>query len=399
MNAFIHQIEAIGLDARTKGMPIAQGEIRLGDVGKQGWNVLKGDMTLPLLTLRDAAVANNLKVMRDFTRANGVSIAPHGKTTGCPQLFRLQLEEGGAWGLTAATGQQAALAAASGVPNVLVANEVVSPANIRQLAGLADAYPETRFYSLVDSVDGAQRLAGFAKPNLKPGARLAVLIELGAAGGRAGVRRMAEARSVLDAVAAAGDVLELAGVECYEGAVSRESDEATLAAIGELLDFAVGIVLRVGAYLALDHGFYRRNVKAMDRRGTLRTASGPTPPSDAFRPALELWAAVLSLPDPGVAIMSMGMRDLPYDIDLPVPLALYRDGGRLRDLEASNAPWKVVRANDQHCFMAYPEGSDIKIGDVVAFGISHTSTAFDKWSVLYRIDEAGNVTGALKTFF
>jgi D-serine dehydratase len=39
------------------------------------------------------------------------------------------------------------------------------------------------------------------------------------------------------------------------------------------------------------------------------------------------------------------------------------------------------------------------VGDVVAFGISHPCTAFDKWRVLYRVDEEFNVTGALKTFF
>src|SRR5438105_2558100 len=125
MNAFLKSIDDIRLDARTKGLPIAEGEIRLGDVGGRRWNVIKGDMTLPLLTLREQAVANNLRVMREFAAANGVSIAPHGKTTGCPQLFRMQMEEGGAWGLTGATGQQAALAAMSGVPNVLIANEVV----------------------------------------------------------------------------------------------------------------------------------------------------------------------------------------------------------------------------------------------------------------------------------
>ena len=443
MNAFLQAIEDLPLDARTKGLPIAEGEIRLGDVGKHGWNVLKGDMTLPLLTLRDAALANNLRVMRDFTAANGVSIAPHGKTTGCPQLFRRQMEEGGAWGLTVATGQQAALVARSGSANVLIANQVVSPANVRQLVGLSEAHPETHFYSLVDSVEGVRRLAGLAKPMLKPGRRLEVLIEVGAVGGRAGARRMDDAVAVLQAVADAADVLQLAGVECYEGAVSRADEAATLAAIGELLDFAVAvheraakeglfagrsetlisaggtiyfdevvrrfrrirerpgvrILLRGGAYLALDHGFYLRNLKAMDRRGALGIAAAPLRASEAFRPALELWAAVLSLKDPGVAVMNMGMRDLPYDIDLPVPLMHYREGVALRDLGASNAPWKVVRANDQHCFLSYPESADIKVGDVVSFGISHTSTAFDKWSVLYRIDEAGTITGALKTFF
>ncbi len=37
-NAWIQDILALELDARTKGIPLAAGRVRLGDVGKQGWN-------------------------------------------------------------------------------------------------------------------------------------------------------------------------------------------------------------------------------------------------------------------------------------------------------------------------------------------------------------------------
>ncbi len=54
----------------------------------------------------------------------------------CPQLYRDQVEIGGAWGITAATVQQCAVIAASGVPHIIIANEVVGRANVEQLAGL-----------------------------------------------------------------------------------------------------------------------------------------------------------------------------------------------------------------------------------------------------------------------
>jgi D-serine dehydratase len=47
----------------------------------------------------------------------------------------------------------------------------------------------------------------------------------------------------------------------------------------------------------------------------------------------------------------------------------------------------------------YPRGADIRVGDLFALGISHPCTAFDKWDVLYRVDEEFNVLEALKTFF
>ena len=135
-NAWIQDILALEVDARTKGIPLATGRVRLGDVGKQGWNVLRGDLMYPVLALRDARMRQNLRVLRDFARHNQVDLAPHGKSTMCPQLYQDQIEAGGAWGITAATVQQCAVIAAAGVPNIIIANEVMGPANLAQLAGL-----------------------------------------------------------------------------------------------------------------------------------------------------------------------------------------------------------------------------------------------------------------------
>jgi D-serine deaminase-like pyridoxal phosphate-dependent protein len=63
----------------------------------------------------------------------------------------------------------------------------------------------------------------------------------------------------------------------------------------------VRVVLRSGCYLTHDDGLYAR--------------ASPLP---ELRPALELWARVLSCPEPGLAIAGFGKRDAPYDIDLPV---------------------------------------------------------------------------------
>jgi D-serine dehydratase len=157
------------------------------------------------------------------------------------------------------------------------------------------------------------------------------------------------------------------------------------------------VVLRGGSYLTYDHGFYWRKMQDLQRRGGLVTGSGVVDPAAAFQPALELWALVQSLQDPGTAIMMMGVRDLPFDLDYPVPLRQYRDAALLRKVEA--AGYAVVNSNDQHCYMRYPDGADVRVGDLFAFGISHPCTAFDKWDVLYRVDEAFTVIGALKTFF
>ena len=83
-------ILALELDARTKGIPLAVGRVRLGDVGKQGWNVLRGDLMFPVLILRDGRMRQNLRVLRDFAQHHQVDLAPHGKSTMAPQLYQDQ---------------------------------------------------------------------------------------------------------------------------------------------------------------------------------------------------------------------------------------------------------------------------------------------------------------------
>ncbi len=431
------------LDAKTKGVPLARGSVRLGDVGKRGWNVVRGNMMLPLLTVRDARMKNNMRLMRGFAAHHGVALAPHGKTTMCPQLYREMIEDGGAWGITVATVQQAAVAAATGVERILLANEVVGQANVEQLAELKAAHPETRIYSLVDSPETVEQLVRYGKPRLPHGERFQVLAEVGHRGGRTGARTMDRVIGLFEVVRRNADALVLSGIEGFEGTIKGEDVGGAVPAIDAFLDFALDAlgharssgafdgqeqvllsaggsayfdrvvakfgggragpgtlcVLRGGCYLTYDHGVYLEKLREMDRRGGLEGAGGRFAAASGFQPALELWAMVESLEDPGVAIMTMGIRDLPHDAGWPVPLRQYRDQRLLRDLAGAEPPFKITHSNDQHCYLSYPDGTDIRVGDLLAFGISHPCTAFDKWDVLYRVDEDFTVIGALKTFF
>jgi D-serine dehydratase len=161
----------------------------------------------------------------------------------------------------------------------------------------------------------------------------------------------------------------------------------------------VRVILRGGSSLTYDHGVYHRQLVAMDDRGGLDLPEGRRKAAETFTPALELWATVLTLQDAGVAVLNMGIRDLPYDLGYPVPLRLYRDGEMLTELDRPDGGIKVTASNDQHCYMSYPKSLDIRVGDAVACGISHPCTAFDKWDVVYRVDGDFNVIGAVKTFF
>src|SRR5690606_5754238 len=165
-------------------------------------------------TLRASALEHNAALHARWCESVGVSQAPHAKTHLSPEIVRLQLESG-AWGMTAATVHQARFLAAAGAQRILLAHEVVDPANVAALVRLGAEHPDVVVMPLVDSLDGVAALerhlvaAGATRP-------LPVLVELGMPGGRTGARDLDDLEAVAAAVGAS-DRLVLAGVEGFEG--------------------------------------------------------------------------------------------------------------------------------------------------------------------------------------
>jgi D-serine dehydratase len=389
-----------------------------------------GGFSYPLLTLRDAALQHNVAAMAAFCGRARVALAPHGKTAMSPELAALQLAHG-AWGITVASIGQLQMFRTFGFPRFLLANELVDAAGIAWLAGELAADPAFEAYCYVDSLDGVQILDR-ALARHRPGRPLPVLVEIGEAGARTGCRTDEQALEVAKAAAATG-TLTVAGVAGYEGSLGpptrAETHEAVagfcrrlrgladaLAAAGagggrdeeELIVTAGGsvhfdvvareltapgavpmrVILRSGCYLTHDHGIYARATPAA--RGV---AGAPD-----LRPALELWALVVSRPEPGLALLGAGRRDVAFDAGLPIPLrVLRRDGSRSG--RSGTDGWKVTDLNDQHAYLHLPEDAALAPGDVVGLGISHPCTTLDKWRVLMVLNDDDRVIDAVHCFF
>ncbi len=148
------------------------------------------------------------------------------------------------------------------------------------------------------------------------------------------------------------------------------------------------VLLRSGCYVTNDTGAYKHaqdEAKADPRRSW----------KSDLEPALEAWAYVQSMPEPGLAFLSMGKRDVPYDSGLPVPFKRYRPGaGFLPVGEAT-----IFATNDQHAYVRLGADADWQVGDLVASGISHPCTAFDKWRFLPIVDDDYTVIDGVLTFF
>ena len=425
----LSDIADMGLPAGTKGVPLDGSILRVGDLADRGLNLLRGDLPVPVAVLKSSALDNNLRVMQAYVERAGVKLAPHAKTTMCPQLFARQLSHG-SWGLSVATMTQFKLCHDIGVSRLILANQLVGRAEITGLARLWAQTPQRAYYVLVDSLAGAKAISdGFGQCSGAPPARL--LIEAGMAQGRCGVRTLEEALAVARAIASLPHV-ELHGVEAYEGLIVSDQADRDTAAVSAYLQtvlrlyealaadnlFAdpdqvilsaggsayydlvahvlsarprgVVLVLRSGCYVTHDSGFYRRLLAHIQHRAL----EGPAP---RLVPALEVWSRVISRPQPDQAIVLMGKRDVSYDIDLPTARWWFREGRH--DAPQSIEGLAVGKLNDQHGYLAVPAQADLAVGDLLGFEISHPCTTFDKWSLLLEVDDDYTVVGGLKTFF
>ncbi|MDP6706931.1 MAG: amino acid deaminase [Alphaproteobacteria bacterium] len=429
----LSQIDDIILDGATKGVPPGAEPFPLAEIGAKGWNLLQGDLPLPLAVLKDSALRHNSDWMRRFLELSGAKLSPHGKTSMSPQLFARQIEDG-AWAITVATAQQIEICRRFGFDRVILANQLVGrPAIDYVLAELARD-PSFDFYCLVDSTAGVDLLARAAR-EAAVGRPLQVLLEGGTAGGRTGCRTAEEALAVAHAVAAAAPHLALRGVEGFEGLIPGETTAAQDRSVGTFLDFLVeiaravdrlglfadgpilltaggsafydlvverfqsaglagevAVMTRSGCYLTHDSGLYQRFFERLsDRTAVADLGDGP-------RAAFEVWAYVQSRPEPGKAILTMGRRDAGTDAEWPRPLRWFRPGLHDGPVDAPEGS-AVVDMNDQHTHMTVAEDAPYQVGDMVAFGISHPCTTFDKWDLIPLVDDAYTVVSAVKTYF
>jgi D-serine dehydratase len=412
------------LDASTKGIPVNSSPLRLSEVGAQGWNVLAGDCPLPLAVIRSDRIASNSAWMMAFARHHGFLLAPHGKTTMVPALFARQLVDG-AWAITVATSQQMQVCLSAGIRRIILANQPIGQAVDACFQAL-ETHPDLQLYVLADSLQGVALLN--ARAALRTGgASLHVLVEVGAVGARTGCRDIATALGVAKAIVASPGLV-LAGVEAYEGILPDTAavvaflarvtettqaidaaglfDETILLSSGGSAFFDLVVsgfqsislsrpvlrVLRSGCYLTHDDFYYSTALARIQRESRVYLPEG------TLRPALEVWSYVQSRPEPCKALLSMGKRDVGYDTGYPQPIAWFRPG-EMQIPAPIPAGCSICELNDQHAHMKIPSESTFEVGDMVAVGVGHPCTTFERWQIVMLVDEQFNITGAVRTFF
>jgi D-serine dehydratase len=412
-----------------RGLPLLSG-LRRGADELVGARLLDGDVSFPIAVLKREELDNNAAWMKLFAKSRGVSLWPHGKTSMAPGVFKRQIEDGAGW-LTLASATQARVAREAGIRRILIANQVVNRHDLAYLARELSRDPDLDLMLFVDSVAGVELLDAALEAAECP-RRLGILIEIGVAQGRAGVRSAEEAAEIARVIATRPR-LALMGLAGYEGVFTPKDPEGA-AKVQRYLDYVADIagvldaeglfrekeiiltaggskffdlvakrfqavslsrpvstVIRCGCYLFHDVGIYEEAMQQLYVRDKAAAELG------RLRPALEIWAEVQSRPEPTRAIVAMGRRDASYDAGLPTPQLWCRPARNAQALPLTDC--RMVALNDQHGFLEVPADSPLAVGDIVGFGISHPCTVFDKWQLLCVVDRNYVVAETVRTYF
>jgi 3-hydroxy-D-aspartate aldolase len=317
----------------------------------------------PALIVDLDALERNIARIAAFARESGLRIRPHAKSHRCPAIAAKQVAAG-AVGLCAQTVGEAEALVESGIADVLVTNQVLSPGKLARLAALAE---RAKVALICDSAEG---VAAASRAATQRGVELGALVEIDVGMGRCGVAPGAAARDLASRIADAPH-LSFRGLQAYHGraqhlprqadreaaiAVAAAAVRATLAALDGAglsceivggagtgtfrLEAAAGIwtELQPGSYVFMDREY-----------AEIEGASGR--PEPEFEHALFVLAGVISRSETR-AVADAGLKSMSAEKGLPLLHGV--------------ADAEVVGISDEHSVVALASGDTrLSLGDKV----------------------------------
>jgi D-serine dehydratase len=418
----------ISKESEFHGSVFEKGSGCLTDLNVNGWNLLAEEVSFPIAVIKEKQLLNNAKWMQNFSDQSAVKLAPHGKTSMAPALFKVQLAQG-CWGISLATVPQVINAFGHGVNRIILANQLVGAYHMKLIADLLST-SDLEFYCFVDSIENIHALGKYFTAKH---VSLNILIEIGVLDGRCGWRDPHNVKALVEAIDQYPN-LNLCGISFYEGVIHGNDAEVKIVnfiksictmlaklchenrfAYKDIIVTGAGSawydivakelssnkstqeistipIIRPGCYLIHDKGIYQTAQNQVIARSQLACDI-----SGELISSLELWAYVHSIPELGFAIIGLGKRDVAFDAGLPMPELLFRPGTE-KPVKISEE-CRVIRIMDQHCMMKFCENTSLKPGDLVCFSTSHPCLTMDKWRYVGLIDENFIVKKTIETFF
>ena len=318
------------------------------------------DVDTPALILDLDAFERNLDRMDASLKGKEIRIRPHAKSHKCPEIALRQIQRG-AVGVCCQKVSEAEAMVDGGVPDVLIANEVVGAPKLKRLAALAN---RARIAVCADDSGNVTALDDAARA---AGVKLDVLVEINVGANRCGVAPGEPALRLAQAIARSRN-LRFAGLQAYQGAAQhlrkveerRAAIEAACAQVQETMELledariacervtgagtgtymyeAVSGVyqeLQAGSYIFMDVDYAKNDW----------TESG----IPRFEHSLFVWTTAMSRPAPDRAVVDAGLKASSVDSGMP----------RVAELEGA----EYVKASDEHGVLKLGGNVRLAVGD------------------------------------
>jgi D-serine deaminase-like pyridoxal phosphate-dependent protein len=290
----------------------------------------ESEIDTPALVIDLDAFEFNLDTMAKALAGTGTRLRAHAKTHKSPVIAHLQMARG-AVGQCVQKVAEAEILAWSGVPDILISNEVVGAGKLARLAALA------RITRISVCADDPLQVAALAVAAQDAGVVLTVLVEIDVGAGRCGVAPGAPAVALAQLIAASPH-LRFGGLQAYHGsaqhlrrheqrhfAIQAASDD-TRRTVEQLRQQGLGCDIVGGAgtgTFALEAGsgvfteIQAGSYCFMDADYAANMAEDGQPVR-MFRHALFVLATVMSAARDGVAVLDAGHKAVAIDSGMPV---------------------------------------------------------------------------------
>ena len=328
------------------------------------------ELDTPALLVDLDRLEANLDRMASLARSADLKLRPHTKTHKTPEIAKLQLERG-ADGITVAKIGEAEVMADAGIDDIFIAHQIVGNTKIERLIELA------RRVKVAVGVDSTEVATPLSMAFAQEGLRLPVLIEVDIGLHRCGV----PPEDALDLARHINTLpgLDLVGLFTYPGEVYAARNENEVAGIA--------------AYECRVMGDLAHRIAPIAEVGG-RISGGSTPTASHYHPecglteirpgtyvfndctqidrwsakptdcALSVLATVVSVPEPGRAVLDAGSKSLTSDLAPASP-----GYGVLKEDSAA----VLLKLNEEHGFLDLSQATiRLHVGDKVQVIPNHS---------------------------
>lgn len=321
------------------------------------------DVETPALLLDMDAVEQNIARMASFFESQSCNLRPHFKTHKLPSIALKQMQHG-AIGITCARLCEAEILLHSGIPSVLIANEIVGNRKIQRLADLA------RYGELIVCVDDISNARDISAASKASGVTINILVEVNVGSNRCGVE---PGQAALDLVRSVADLDSVAfrGIMGYEGGlfILDEDEKRERCRQSNELLVSTAELIRAGGFPVeiVSAGGSNTHYLTGDFPGITEVQAGSYATMDShnaefrldFKQALFVLTSIISRPKPERGVIDAGMKAISKDAGLPI--------SELPGVE-------VFALNEEHGHIRFDESNDCKPGDKFRLTPSHGCT-------------------------